>query len=64
MTDLRQTFATTEDVILAPGRLLLDDGPRPGMAVLLRGGRFDEIAPPPPCRPAIRARGWSSCRGT
>ena len=46
MTDLRQTFATTEDVILAPGRLLLDDGPRPGMAVLLRGGRFDEIAPP------------------
>lgn len=43
MTDLRQTFAMTEDLIIAPGRLLLDDGPRPGMAVLLRAGRFAEL---------------------
>jgi 5-methylthioadenosine/S-adenosylhomocysteine deaminase len=43
MTDLRQTFARTDNVIVAPGQLLLDDGPRPGMAVLLRGGRFAAI---------------------
>lgn len=43
MTDLCHTFAQTENLIVAPGRMLLDDGPKPGMAVLLRGGRFAEI---------------------
>jgi len=43
MADLRHDFATTENVIVAPGRLLLDEGPRTGMAVLLRDGRFREI---------------------
>lgn len=44
MTDLRQSFASTDNLIVAPGRLLIEDGPRPGMAVLLRKGRFAEIA--------------------
>lgn len=43
MTDLCPTFAQTENLIVAPGRMLLDDGPQPGMAVLLQGGRFAEI---------------------
>ncbi len=46
MTDLRQFFASAEDVIVVPGRLLLDDGPQRGMAVLLRGGRFGQIGDP------------------
>ncbi|MBD9529536.1 amidohydrolase family protein [Paracoccus sp. PAR01] len=52
MSDLRQSFAQTENLIVAPGRLLLDDGPRSGMAVLLRGGRFAEIG----AAAALRAR--------
>ncbi|UFM67295.1 amidohydrolase family protein (plasmid) [Paracoccus sp. MA] len=43
MTDLRQTFADAERLIVAPGRLLLGNGPQPGKAVLLQGGRFAEI---------------------
>ncbi|WP_018000920.1 amidohydrolase family protein [Paracoccus sp. N5] len=43
MTDLRPTFARTDNLIVAPGRLLADDGPQPGMAVLLQGGRFADI---------------------
>lgn len=46
MTDLRRDFATTEDLIIAPGRMLLENGPQAGMAVLLRQGRFHDIAPP------------------
>ena len=44
MTDLRHAFASTENLIVAPGRLLLPSGPRPGLAVLLKAGRFAEIA--------------------
>ena len=40
MADLRQTFARTENLIVAPGRLMLPRGPQPGMAVLIRDGRF------------------------
>ena len=43
MTDLRQIFARTENLIVAPGRLLLEGGPQPGRAVLLQGGRFAAI---------------------
>ena len=45
MADLRQTLARTENLILAPGRLLLPHGPQPGMAVLIRDGRFHRIGP-------------------
>ncbi len=30
-------------VVVRPGRLLLDNGPQPGTAVLLREGKFAEI---------------------
>ncbi|SNR48592.1 amidohydrolase [Paracoccus sediminis] len=43
MTDFRQTFAATDNLIVAPGRLLLDSGPQPGMAALLRNGSFADI---------------------
>lgn len=43
MIDLRLTFARTDNLIVAPGRLLLDGGPQPGMAVLLQDGHFAEI---------------------
>ncbi|RDD69151.1 amidohydrolase family protein [Paracoccus versutus] len=43
MTDLRQTFARTDETIVAPGRLLLDGGPQRDMAVLLRAGRFADV---------------------
>ena len=43
MSDLARDFATTENLVVVPGRLLLADGPRTGMAVLLKGGRFAEI---------------------
>lgn len=46
MTDLKTDFASTENLIVAPGRLLLDSGPQPGMAVLLRAGRFEAIGAP------------------
>ncbi|MDK8872228.1 amidohydrolase family protein [Paracoccus sp. SSJ] len=52
MTDLRRTFAATDDLIVAPGRLLLGHGPQSDMAVLLRDGRFAEIGE----RAALRAR--------
>ncbi|WP_233253247.1 amidohydrolase family protein [Paracoccus binzhouensis] len=48
MQDLRPSFdlkdlAQAGEVIVKPGRLLLETGPREGMAVLLRHGRFAEI---------------------
>ena len=43
MIDLRRIFAQSDNLIVVPGRMLLDDGPQPGMAVLLQGGRFAEI---------------------
>ena len=43
MADLRQTFARTENLIVAPGRLMLPRGPQPGMAVLIRDGRFHRV---------------------
>ncbi|MFH5773194.1 amidohydrolase family protein [Paracoccus sp. NGMCC 1.201697] len=43
MNDLCRAFAVTENLVVAPGRMLLEDGPRPGMAVLLRGGRFQAV---------------------
>ena len=45
MTDLRRIFADPHNLIVAPGRLLLEDGPRQGRGVLLRAGRFAAIAP-------------------
>lgn len=46
MTDLRRAFAQTENLILAPGRVLLDKGPRQGRGVLLKAGRFADIGTP------------------
>lgn len=43
MAELGTIFATTDNLIVAPGRLLLADGPQAERAVLLRGGRFHEI---------------------
>lgn len=43
MSDLRHVFEATENLLVAPGRLLLDNGPQAGMAVLIRDGRFHEI---------------------
>lgn len=46
MTDLRKAFETGGALILAPGYLLLDNGPQPGKAVLVREGVFAEIGEP------------------
>lgn len=46
MADLRQSLTRTEILILAPGRMLLDTGPQPGMAVRIKDGRFAEIDTP------------------
>ena len=43
MPDFNRLFADAGHVVVKPGRLLLDNGPQPGMAVLLRDGRFAEI---------------------
>lgn len=58
MVGLAQRFATTENLIVAPGRLLLDNGPKEGMAVLLRAGRFHEVD----AAGALAARHPEACR--
>lgn len=44
MADLRRILASTQNLIVAPGQLMLPHGPQPGMAVLIRDGRFHAIA--------------------
>ncbi|RYZ09941.1 MAG: amidohydrolase, partial [Comamonadaceae bacterium] len=39
------TFTGHDELLLAPEWLMLPDGPRPDMAVLVRGGRFAEVGP-------------------
>lgn len=46
MTDLRQALETGDVLILAPRYLLLDNGPQPGKAVLVREGVFADIDEP------------------
>lgn len=43
MTDKPQVFDDTQDLMILPGQMLLEEGTRPGMAVLLRDGRFAEV---------------------
>ncbi|SEN24791.1 Cytosine/adenosine deaminase [Paracoccus alcaliphilus] len=45
MTDKPRIFDDTQDLLILPGQMLLDEGTRPGMAVLLRDGRFAEVGP-------------------
>lgn len=58
MTDFRQAFASTENLIVAPGQLLLTSGPCTGMAVLLKAGRFAEIAEAADLRARHPDAGW------
>ena len=44
MTELRNRLMAGEDLLICPGQLLGADGPRPGMAVLVRDGLFADIA--------------------
>jgi hypothetical protein len=52
----QQLFADAAPVVVKLGRLLLDNGPQPGMAVLLRDGKFAEIG----AAEAVVA-GWNAC---
>ncbi len=45
MRDLPDNLLDRPEMLLAPGRMLLEDGPATGMAALVRDGRFAEIAP-------------------
>lgn len=45
MRDLPETLFERTEILLVPGRMLLQDGPASEMAALIRGGRFAEIAP-------------------
>ena len=44
MRDLPDNLLDRPEMLLAPGRMLLEDGPATGMAALVRDGRFAEIA--------------------
>ena len=44
MRDLPETLFERTEILLVPGRMLLEDGPASGMAALIRGGRFAEIS--------------------
>ena len=43
MTTTREKLSTTDDLLLRPGCMLLPEGPRAGMAVVVRAGRFHRI---------------------
>lgn len=45
MRDLPDNLLDRTEMLLVPGRMLLEDGPATGMAALVRDGRFAEIAP-------------------
>lgn len=45
MTDLRQALGSGGDLLVIPGQMLLADGPRQGMAALVRDGRFAAVGP-------------------
>ncbi|RNF35910.1 amidohydrolase [Paracoccus methylarcula] len=43
MNELRDLLARSGDLLVCPGQMLLEEGPAPGMAALIRDGRFAEI---------------------
>ncbi|HEV7250316.1 MAG TPA: amidohydrolase [Shinella sp.] len=43
MTELRDTLARSGELLLHPGKVLLPEGPRSGMAIVVRDGRFAEV---------------------
>lgn len=43
MTDLRDRFLGNGDFLLHPGKVLLPEGPRSGIGIVVRKGRFSEI---------------------
>lgn len=43
MTAIRQKLSTTDDLLLRPGYILLPEGPRAGMAVVIRAGKFHRV---------------------
>lgn len=45
MPDFKRLFNDAGSVVIKPGRMLLDHGPQPGMAALLRDGKFADIGP-------------------
>lgn len=45
MNNMRETLEAGGDLLVLPGQLMTGKGPRPGMAALIRDGRFVEVGP-------------------
>ena len=45
MSAIREKLSSAGDLLLRPGQVLLPEGPRDGMAVVVRAGRFHRVGP-------------------